>query len=122
MLTGSLEGCWYTNILTSKNNGSPSGVYQERGVEIFVGSLNGGDPGEVRDDLQVLVEVGSGCVHRAYVEVHGRCQHPLIAGSGTGGFAGVTGRLDIKDDVATGSSSTGVTSPSRDASSADRVL
>ena len=35
-------------------------------------------------------------------EVHGRCQHPIVAGSGTGGFAGVTGRVDFKDDVATG--------------------
>ena len=27
---------------------------------------------------------------------------PLIAGSGTGGFAGATGRLDLKDEAATG--------------------
>jgi hypothetical protein len=33
------------------------------------------------------------------VEIHGRCQHPITAGSGTGAFAGVTGRLDFKDDV-----------------------
>ena len=35
-------------------------------------------------------------------EVHGRCQHPIVAGSGTGGFAGATGRADFKDDVVTG--------------------
>ena len=35
-------------------------------------------------------------------ELHGRCQHPLVEGSGTGGFAGATGRLDFKDEVATG--------------------
>jgi hypothetical protein len=33
------------------------------------------------------------------IEVNGRCQHPIAAGSGTGGFAGATGRLDFKDDV-----------------------
>ena len=32
----------------------------------------------------------------------GVCQHPIIVGSGTGGFEGVTGRVDFKDDVVTG--------------------
>jgi hypothetical protein len=35
-------------------------------------------------------------------EVHGRCEHPIVADSGTGGFAGATGRVDFKDDVTTG--------------------
>ena len=35
-------------------------------------------------------------------EVHGRCQHPIVAGSGTGGFEGATGRVDFKDEVTTG--------------------
>jgi hypothetical protein len=29
----------------------------------------------------------------------GRCQHPIAAGSGTGGFEGATGRLDFKDII-----------------------
>lgn len=99
-LTGSLEGCWYTNILTSKDNGSPSGVYQERGVEIFVGRLGGGSPGRFETTYKFsskwAPDVSTG------VEVKGRCQHPIVAGSGLGGFAGVTGRVDIKDDIATG--------------------
>ena len=36
------------------------------------------------------------------MEVNGRCQHPIAEGSGTGGFAGATGRLDFKDDIGTG--------------------
>jgi hypothetical protein len=36
------------------------------------------------------------------VEVKGRCQHPITAGSGTDGFEGATGRLDFKDQVDTG--------------------
>jgi hypothetical protein len=40
VMTGSLEGCWYTKILTFKQ--TPSGVYLESGEELFVGSLNGG--------------------------------------------------------------------------------
>ena len=35
-------------------------------------------------------------------EVRGRCQHPIVTGSGTGGFAGATGRLDFKDVVEDG--------------------
>jgi hypothetical protein len=31
VMTGSLEGCWYTKVVTTRDNGSPSGVYQERG-------------------------------------------------------------------------------------------
>jgi hypothetical protein len=45
VMTGSLEGCWYTKVETSKDNGTPSGVYQERGEEVFVGSLDGGPVG-----------------------------------------------------------------------------
>jgi hypothetical protein len=31
-------------------------------------------------------------------EIFGRCQHPIVEGSGTGDFEGVTGRFDIKDE------------------------
>jgi hypothetical protein len=36
------------------------------------------------------------------MEIFGRCQHPIVKGSGTGVFEGVTGRLDFKDDIAAG--------------------
>jgi hypothetical protein len=40
----------------------------------------------------------------AYIsaELKGRCQHPIVEGSGTGVFEGVTGRLDMKDDIEAG--------------------
>ena len=94
-MTGSLQGCWYTDIVTTKE--SPSGVYQERGEEVFVGSLNGGPEGTFATTYKFTskwdpdVSTGS--------EVRGRCQHPIVVGSGTGGFKGVTGRVDFKDDV-----------------------
>jgi hypothetical protein len=100
VMTGSLEGCWYTKVVTARDNGSPSGVYQERGEEVFVGSLDGGPQGTFATTYKFTskwdpdVSTGS--------EVHGRCQHPIVAGSGTGGFEAATGRLDFKDDVATG--------------------
>jgi hypothetical protein len=100
VMTGSLEGCWYTNIETTKDNGAPSGVYIESGEEVFVGSLNRGPEGTFGTTYQFEskwdpdVTTGS--------EVHGRCQHPIAAGSGTGGFKGATGRADFKDEVTTG--------------------
>ena len=100
VLTGSLDGCWYTKVLTAKDNGTPSGVYQERGEEVFVGSLDGGPVGRFTTTYKFsskwAPDVSTGS------EVHGRCEHPLAEGSGTGGFAGATGRVDFKDDVATG--------------------
>ncbi len=100
VMTGSLDGCWYTNIETTKDNGAPSGVYIESGEEVFVGSLNGGPEGTFATTYKFEskwdpdVSTGS--------EVHGRCQHPIVAGSGTGGFEGATGRVDFKDEVTTG--------------------
>ena len=42
-----------------------------------------------------------GCDNGAFVgaEIFGRCQHPIVDGSGEGVFEGVSGRLDFKDDV-----------------------
>jgi hypothetical protein len=101
VLSGSLEGCWYTKIETVKDNGPPSGIYLESGREVFVGSFNGGSIGTFTTTYKFEskwdpdVSTGS--------EIRGRCQHPLVTGSGTGGFAGATGRLDFKDVVADGS-------------------
>lgn len=91
VLTGSLDGCLYTKVVNSRE--TPSGVYVESGNEVFVGTMNG----------------LSGTFVTAYrfeskwdvngAEVHGRCQHPLLRGTGTGVFEGATGRLDFKDII-----------------------
>ena len=100
VMTGSLEGCWYTKVISATDNGTPSGVYQERGEEVFVGSLDGGPVGTFATTYKFTskwdpdVSTGS--------EVRGRCQHPIVGGSGTDGFEGATGRVDFKDDVVTG--------------------
>src|SRR4051794_326382 len=44
-LSGSLDGCWYTHIDKSWDLGPPTGLYFEVGREIFVGSINHGQPG-----------------------------------------------------------------------------
>lgn len=101
VLTGSLEGCWYTKVESAKDLGAPSGIYLESGREVFVGSLNGGPTGlfttTYKFESKWDPDVSTG------TEVNGRCQHPLVVGSGTGGFDGATGRVDFKDIVADGS-------------------
>jgi hypothetical protein len=37
-----------------------------------------------------------------FVEMAGRCQHPIIEDSGPAVFYGVTGRRDLEDDLAAG--------------------
>jgi hypothetical protein len=95
VMTGSLEGCLYTKIGTSKE--APSGVYLESGEEVIVGSLDGGPAGifttTYKFESKWDPDVTSG------VEVHGRCQHRIVEGSGTGGFEGAKGRVDIKDII-----------------------
>jgi hypothetical protein len=92
LLVGSLDGCWYTNIDSSKT--TPSGVYLEQGREVFVGSLDGGPVGTFTTTYRF-----EGKFAPDESEIHGRCQHPIVAGSGTGGFAGVSGRIFFKDIV-----------------------
>jgi len=97
-MTGSLVGCWYTTALDVVQE-TPSGIYQERGTETFIGCLV--DDGE---------EIACGSFDTTYKftakfavdgsEIHGRCQHPIV--SGLEGFLGATGRVDFKDDVETG--------------------
>jgi hypothetical protein len=101
LFTGSLKGCLYFKIDAFTDNGAPSGVYLEQGREVFVGSLNGGPDGlfatTYKFESKWDPDVTTG--H----EVDGRCQHKIVAGSGTGGFAGATGRFDFKDVVSDGS-------------------
>ncbi len=91
VMTGSLEGCLYTKVITSKE--TPSGVYLETGEEVFVGSLDGGPVGTFATTYKFESKFDSG------VELRGRCQHPIVEGSGTGGFVGAKGRLDFKDII-----------------------
>jgi hypothetical protein len=100
-MNGSLDGCWYTNILTPVDGSgtptfetTPGGVYLESGEELFVGSLNGGPLGTFRTTYKFEAKLNS-----AGLEIKGRCQHKIVAGSGTGGFLGASGRVDFKDII-----------------------
>ncbi len=95
-MTGDLQGCHYTFVETSVC--SSSGAYNETGHEIFVGQYNGGW-GTFRTTYRFTAKYNN-CTD--FVEMVGRCQHPIIEGSGTGVFYGMTGRLDLRDDIAAG--------------------
>jgi hypothetical protein len=102
----SLDGCLRQTFGPARNNGQPSGVYLERGEELFVGDLwyRGGIVASgtfateylfsSKWDPEIIVNGEFG------TELFGRCQHPIVAGSSgnTGDFANVTGRLDFKDE------------------------
>jgi hypothetical protein len=92
VMTGSLDGCWYTHIETARE--TSGGVYLETGTELFVGRLDGGSTGTFTTTYRFEAKLDADGT-----EVRGRCQHPIVSGSGTGGFAGATGRVDFKDII-----------------------
>ena len=93
ILTGDLEGCLYVFV---ENAGfTPSGTYVESGTETFVGP-NGTFETDYR--FEAKYEDPANLIG----EIFGRCQHKIVEGSGTGIFAGVSGRIDFKDDIEAG--------------------
>lgn len=105
--TGNLQGCWYTLVEEysfSPNVDASPVVYRERGREVFVGYLfddygNNLGHGTFETSYQFTGKYEDASL---VVEIHGRCQHPIVAGTGTGVFEGMTGRVDFKDNVETG--------------------
>jgi len=93
-MTGDLDGCLYTFVDTTDTDSSPSGTYRETGTEIFVPS-NGAGTFETTYRFEGKYDL-------AGVEIFGRCQHPIVEGSGTGIFQGVSGTLLFKDDIEAG--------------------
>jgi hypothetical protein len=94
VMTGSLDGCLYTDILTTES--SPSGTYRETGTEFFVGSYSG------RSGTFATTYRFEAKYEDPTTEIFGRCQHPIVEGSGTDVFEGVSGTLFFKDEVETG--------------------
>ncbi len=92
VMRGSLDGCWYIHIETART--TPGGVYLESGEELFVGRLDGGPVGTFTTTYKFEAKLDSDGA-----EVRGRCQHKIVSGSGTGGFANATGRVDFKDII-----------------------
>ena len=94
-----LEGCLYTFVKTAES--SPSGTYRETGTETFVDSE---EDGTVVGTFETTYrfEAKYEDVTDPATEIFGRCQHPIVEGSGTGIYEGVSGQLFFKDDVESG--------------------
>jgi hypothetical protein len=97
-MTGDLEGCLYATI--EDYECSPSGTYREEGSEYFVGTYKG-EPGTFRTTYKFEAKFEGCAVGGAPLgaEIFGRCQHPIVTGSGDGVFEGVSGQLNFTDDV-----------------------
>jgi hypothetical protein len=96
VMTGDLEeGCLYAFVETQEI--SPSGTYRETGTETFVASDGSGT-------FRTTYRFGARYedVDNLAGEIFGRCQHPIVEGSGTGIYEGVSGRIDMKDDIEAG--------------------
>ena len=101
IMTGDLQGCLYTYI--DSFSCSPSGTYMELGREYFVGTYKG-ETGTFWTNYRFEAKFEGCAENGSYVglEIKGRCQHPIAKDSGTGVFEGVTGRLDMRDDLEAG--------------------
>jgi len=100
-MTGDLEGCLYTFV--DDFECSPSGTYREVGREHFVGIYKG-ESGSFWTNYKFEAKYEGCAENGSYIgaEIKGRCQHPIVTGSGTGVFEGVSGRVDFKDDIEAG--------------------
>src|SRR5215207_9820032 len=72
VMTGDLEGCLYTFV--GPYVSSPSGTYRETGTELFVAS-DGSSTFETTYRFEAKYDLAGG-------EIFGRCQHPIVEGSG----------------------------------------
>jgi len=107
VLEGDLLGCLYTEIGSGKF--TPGNGYEERGREVIEAclDLNGNgmpDGAEPCGTFETTYHFTSKWEGEPFAspQINGRCQHPIVWGSGTDDFTGASGRLDFKDDVAEG--------------------
>ena len=94
-MTGDLVGCWW---ITDFQPQTPDDRHNLRatGTELFVGWI-GSRYGSFETTFQYTAKMDGPWGTSA--EIHGRCHHPIKAGSGTGDFVGITGELSFKDVV-----------------------
>jgi hypothetical protein len=100
-LTGDLQGCLY--VFIDDFECSPSGTYREVGREHFIGTYKG-ESGSFWTTFRFEAKYEGCAEDGSYIgaEILGRCQHPIVDGSGDGVFEGATGRIDFKDDIEAG--------------------
>jgi hypothetical protein len=97
IISGDLEGCHYVFVETASC--TAGGAYSETGTETFVGLYNGASG--TFETTYLFTGKYTDCANLTG-QIAGRCQHPIVDGSGDGVFEGVSGRLDMHDNVAVG--------------------
>lgn len=95
-MQGDLEGCIYGYVTLFRYH-EGSGTYQERADETFVGTYKG-----MAGTFDMIENFTAKYDPETGDQIFGRCKHPIVDGSGTGDFAGISGRLDFKDDISAG--------------------
>lgn len=101
---GDLIGFWSTTTF-ELGVATPSGVVTGSGTERFDGCLDSNengvcDPSDPAGSLYLTFTYSAKFDLEAFALLHGRCHHPVTGG--TGGFAGATGALQMRDDPVTG--------------------
>jgi hypothetical protein len=92
-MTGDLVGCWW---ITDFHPETVDGRHNLRatGTELFVGWI-GSRYGSFETKFQYTAKFDG--AWNDFLEIHGRCHHPIKAGTGTGDFTGITGEISFKD-------------------------
>jgi len=99
VMSGDLVGCWYTDTADLRSSSQEGGVFT--GTEHFTGCINTNgnttcDSGEPSGTWNTTFTF-SAKFDAAGNEVHGRCHHPIV--SGTGDFANASGVISFHDIV-----------------------
>lgn len=92
-MTGRLVGCWWIDTFETKSSPDKS-TFLATGTEHFTGWL-GSTYGTFYTTYTFTAKTDGPWPTSA--EIHGRCHHPIIRG--TGGFAGASGVLNFHDVV-----------------------
>jgi hypothetical protein len=92
-MTGSLVGCWWIDTFETKSSPDKSS-FLATGTEHFTGCL-GSTCGTFYTTYSFTAKTDGPWPTSA--EIHGRCHHPIIRG--TGDFAGASGVLTFHDVV-----------------------
>jgi hypothetical protein len=102
IMTGDdLQGCLY--VFVDSFTCSSNGVYVEYGRETYVGSGAPGDNGTFETTYRFVANFPSEEECNTFTnQIRGRCQHPLVAGSGTGDYEGATGKFQLTDNIEEG--------------------
>jgi len=93
-MTGSLTGCWWIDSFESKSDPDRA-TFVATGTEHFTGCL-GTTCGTFFTTYKFTSKT-DGPWGAGSPEIHGRCHHPVV--SGTGGFTGVRGEISFRDVV-----------------------